>query len=606
MFDRRLRGVRVTVWMWAVALGGSSLSDALFVRAADEPGSASSEVRPNVIVVMTDDQGYGDLGVHGNPVIRTPHLDRMSRESAVLSNFYVSPVCTPTRASLMTGRYNYRTRAIDTFRGRAMADPEETTIAEVLSSHGYATGIFGKWHLGDCYPMRAIDQGFQEALVHRGGGIGQPSDPPGAEGKYTDPTLFHNGEEVARTGYCTDIFFDAAMEWAESKAARRQPFFAYIATNAPHDPVNDVPPNLLEHYQSLNISKASFPEPPGGQPLPEKLSGDHLARLFAMIENIDANVGKLRKWLDALNLTRNTLVVYLTDNGRASPGYNAGLRGRKSEVFDGGIKSPFFACWPGALEPGVASDRIAAHIDLFPTLLEACRLPKSESLKLDGKSVWPLLTRRPGDWPERTLFFQSHRGDVPIAGHNAAVRTQRWKLVCPSGFGKESPPPGPPAWQLFDMANDPYEHKNVGMAHPDVADDLAKQYDRWFADVSSTRPDNYAPPRIIVGSPKEDLTVLTRQDWRGAGWSPDDNGHWLIAVAADKVFNVTVRFAPAEVESTVELTIGDRKRSVTAPSRQADVTVPSIPLPAGPTQVGATITQGGRQRGPRFIELSAD
>jgi arylsulfatase A-like enzyme len=157
--------------------------------------------RPNVILIMTDDQGYGDLGVHGNPIIRTPNIDAMAKRSAVLPNFYVSPVCTPTRASLMTGRYNYRTRAIDTFRGRAMMDTAEVTIAELLKDAGYATGIFGKWHLGDCYPMRPIDQGFEMSLVHRGGGIGQPSDPPGAEDKYTDPVLFRNGQAEAASGY---------------------------------------------------------------------------------------------------------------------------------------------------------------------------------------------------------------------------------------------------------------------------------------------------------------------------------------------------------------------------------------------------------------------
>ncbi|MCG6920480.1 MAG: sulfatase-like hydrolase/transferase, partial [Acidobacteria bacterium] len=169
--------------------------------------------RPDVILIVTDDQGYGDLGVKGNPLVRTPHIDAMAARSAEMTRFYVSPVCAPTRASLMTGRYNYRTRAIDTFVGRAMMEPGEVTLAEILRDSGYRTGIFGKWHLGDAYPMRPIDQGFEEALVHRGGGIGQPSDPPGGEGKYTDAVLFHNGRQVSTEGYCTDVYFDRALDW---------------------------------------------------------------------------------------------------------------------------------------------------------------------------------------------------------------------------------------------------------------------------------------------------------------------------------------------------------------------------------------------------------
>src|SRR5262245_26202184 len=209
---------------------------------------------PNVILIMTDDQGYGDLGVHGNPIIRTSNIDAMAKKSAVLPSFYVSPVCTPTRASLMTGRYNYRTRAIDTFRGRAMMDASEVTVAELLKTAGYATGIFGKWHLGDCYPMRPIDQGFDMALVHRGGGIGQPSDPPGAEDKYTDPVLFRNGQPEQTQGYCSDVYFREGMTWAEKVSGAGKPFFLYLPTNCPHGPFGDVPPAEYAYYKSQMIS----------------------------------------------------------------------------------------------------------------------------------------------------------------------------------------------------------------------------------------------------------------------------------------------------------------------------------------------------------------
>ena len=211
---------------------------------------------PNVIMILTDDQGFGDLGVHGNPVLRTPSIDAMAARSARFQHFYVSPVCAPTRASLMTGRYHYRTRVVDTWLGRAMMDTDEITIAELLRDAGYATGIFGKWHLGDCYPMRPMDQGFDESLVHLGGGIGQPADPEGGEGKYTDPVLFHNGERVETKGYCTDLYFDAAIEWLRERHGAGKPFFAYIATNAPHGPFHDVPEDLYSAYKQLDLKQA--------------------------------------------------------------------------------------------------------------------------------------------------------------------------------------------------------------------------------------------------------------------------------------------------------------------------------------------------------------
>ncbi|MGL4463377.1 MAG: sulfatase-like hydrolase/transferase, partial [Planctomycetia bacterium] len=311
---------------------------ALVATAAD--AVETKRKRPNVVLVMTDDQGYGDLGCHGNPIVRTPNLDRLSRESAVLPYFYVSPVCTPTRASLLTGRYNYRTRAIDTYRGRAMMDPAETTVAELLQPAGYTCGVFGKWHLGDVAPLRAVDQGFATALVHRGGGLGQSSDPPGAEGKYTDPVLFRNGAAEHCQGYCTDVYFTEGMKWAEEQADGGRPFFLYLPTNAPHGPFNDVPQDKYAYYKSKAIAVDGFPVV-GGRGADPKLNADVLARVYAMIENVDDNVGRLLAWLDARGLADDTLVLFLTDNGEATAGYNAGLRGRKTEVYDGGIRSPF-------------------------------------------------------------------------------------------------------------------------------------------------------------------------------------------------------------------------------------------------------------------------
>jgi arylsulfatase/arylsulfatase A len=502
----------------------------------------------------------------------------------------------------MTGRYNYRTRAIDTFRGRAMMDPEEVTLAELLRQAGYATGIFGKWHLGDCYPMRPIDQGFEMALVHRGGGIGQPSDPPGAEGKYTDPVLFRNGEPVAMRGYCTDVYFTEGMRWAEQVVREGRPFFLYLPTNCPHGPFDDVPPAEYAYYRQQTITADRFPDK-GGQPIPRGMQADTQARVYAMIENIDQNVGRLLQWLHDQQLHERTLVLFLTDNGRATPGYNAGLRGTKGTVYEGGLRSPFFAYWPGKLAPGIASEAIAAHIDLLPTILEVCGVAPPADVRLDGRSLWPLLTRAGSQWPARTLFFQAHRGDAPVRYHNCAVREQRWKLVSATGFGPETLPAGGPRWELFDILADPYEQHDVAAEHPAIVARLKAAYDAWFDDVGHTRPDNYAPPPIVVGAPQEPVTVLTRQDWRGAGWAPQDEGHWLLRIVTRQPLTVRVIVAPAPRQRRVHVQAGAWQVSAPLPAGATEFTWTGQHLPEGAVALYAWVEDEGRRSGVRFVEL---
>jgi arylsulfatase/arylsulfatase A len=563
------------------------------------PLAACAADRPNIVLVLTDDQGYGDLGANGNPIVRTPNLDAMAKRSAVLNNFYVSPVCTPTRASLMTGRYNYRTRAIDTYRGRAMMDPAEVTVAQLLHDAGYATGIFGKWHLGDTYPLRPMDKGFDESLVIRGGGIGQPSDPPGGEGKYTDPILFRNGKQVAMKGYCTDVYFTEGMKWADAAIDKKQPFFLYLPSNAPHGPYNDVPADKLAYYKKRDISPGAFPKT-DGWPTPASLNADTLARVYSMIENIDDNVGRLFAWLDERGLTENTLVIYFTDNGEATIGYNGGLRGYKSDVYEGGIKSPFFAQWPKRLKAGTKSDRIAAHIDVLPTLLAACGAARPKGLKIDGLDLLPLLEGRAGNWPDRALFFQAHRGDEPVAYHNCAVRTQDWKLVRNSGFGREKPPAGEPVFELFDMKNDPFEKVNVAAKRPEIVARLKKQYDEWFKDVGSTRPDNYAPPRILLGTPHENPVVLTRQDWRGADWGPKAVGHWEVRATEAGEYDVTLIFTPQREAVTAQLVVGEVKATAKVEAGAKSVVFRGVKLPKGDARLSATVGEAGAM----FVEVS--
>lgn len=563
-----------------------------------------ADERPNVIVIMSDDQGMGDYGFMGNQVIRTPQLDAMHDRGGYLSNFYVSPVCAPTRASLMTGRYNYRTRCIDTYVGRSMMDPAEVTMAEILRDAGYRTGIYGKWHLGDNYPLRSMDQGFQESLVHRGGGIGQPSDPIGAEGKYTDPTLFKNGEKVSMKGYCTDIFFDAAMDFVAESTRSDSPFFAYIATNAPHGPFHDVPPGLYEDYKRADFSSILTREL---NPKRREAEFDKLARIAAMITNIDDNVGRLFAKLDELDVTDNTIVVYLNDNGPNSMRYVGDVRGMKTGVDDGGIRSPLLFHWPAKIDAGTDVKQLSAHMDVLPTLLEACDIALPEEIKLDGRSFLPWLYNPDAGGQSRQVVFQTHRGDVPQRYHHFALHEDAWKLVHPSGFGKESFD-GEPKLELYDLSADPGQQHDLAVEKPEIVTRLRRAYDEWFDDVSSTRPDNYAPPRIVIGTKHETETVLTRQDWRhesGKPWAAGSNGFWLLEAPHAGEYQIELILASDQYEGgTAIIHAGVLKKRVDVKAGQQRGHSTKIRLPDGKIKLSVDIETSGRIHGPHQVVLS--
>lgn len=537
--------------------------------------------RPNVVLVVTDDQGYGDVGYHGNPMINTPNLDNFAKESVVFSQFYVCPVCAPTRACLMTGRYNYRTRAIDTYRGRAMMDPDEVTIAEVLSKAGYATGIFGKWHLGDNYPMRAIDQGFDHAVVHLGGGLCQPSDWIG--NTYFDPILKHNGKSEKFQGYCTDIFADAAIQFAEDN--KDKPFFIYLATNAPHSPLQ-ISEQYVAPYKAMGLK-------------------DRTARVYGMVTNIDKNFGRLLAKLKELGVDDNTIVIFMTDNGPASlesDRYTAGLRGRKGQVYDGGIRVPFFIRWPNGFKGGRAIDRIAAHIDVMPTLLDACGVDSPAGPSLDGVSLMPLLRGGKMNWPDRTLYFQWHRGDQPELYRCFAARNQRYKLVqAGKTNGKWSADQA--KFELFDMSRDPFERNDISAKQPEIVSKMKSDYQAWFRDVSRTR--GYAPPRIYLGTPHENPTTLTRQDWRGAkGWSDKDLGYWQVKVARAGRYAVTLRLSsPPKTEAVARFRIRNVDLSQPFERDTAKCTFDSVHLQEGPGRLEAWVDLPATKVGVRYIDV---
>jgi arylsulfatase A-like enzyme len=514
---------------------------------------------------MSDDQGYGDLSLHGNRKLRTPNMDSVGVDGVQFTQFQVCPVCSPTRSSLMTGRYNYRTGVVDTFLGRSMMYPDEVTVAEILSGAGYRTGIFGKWHLGDNYPMRAVDQGFHEALTHRGGGIGQPADPPG--NRYFDPILEHNGKPVRMKGYCTDIFFDAAMKFIEQNRSR--PFFAYIPTNAPHSPLQ-VDESYVAPFRTMGIDDAT-------------------AKVYGMVKNLDDNMGRLLGRIKALNLEENTILIFLTDNGPQQNRYNAGMRGRKGTVYQGGIRVPFFVRWPGAIKPGGKIDRIAAHIDVLPTLLEACGVDKLAGPAVDGKSLMPLLRGSRANWPDRTLFTQWHRGDEPELFRSCAARTQRYKLV----EGRE----------LYDLDEDPGETTDIASAKPDVAARLRKATEEWFHDVSSTR--GYAPPRIYIGTRHENPVILTRQDWRGpkATWGEGALGYWEVDVRAAGRYEVTLRISPAPGQGEAHFRLNNAALKRPVAKGASEVRFTTVDLKTGPGRLEPSLRFGDKEVGVRYVDV---
>ncbi len=444
---------------------------------AETSESSLAGKRPNIIVVITDDQGYGPVGEHGHPWIHTPNLDELYRSSAHFTRFLVSPTCAPTRSALMTGRHPMRNGVTHTILERERMTLDATTLPQVLKSVGYTTGIFGKWHLGDEEPYQPHNRGFDEAFIHGAGGIGQAykcscADAPG--NKYFDPVIRHNGSFVKTSGFCTDLFFTAALGWIKGVQKTDSPFFAYITTNAPHGPFI-APPKNTKRFTDLGFGK-------------------NQAGFYGMIENIDENVGRLLTKLDAWQLFDNTLVIFMSDNGMTGNGsgrlgrslgqdangnqlmpYNAQMKGLKGSADEGGVRVPFFVRWDGQIKPGRDIDRIAAHLDLFPTLasLAGATQPKGQ---VEGRSLLPLIENPAASWEDRYLV--THKGrwktgadpdDYQWKGF--AVRNQRFRFVDGNA--------------LYDMEKDPNQKSNVIEDHPQVVAEMKATYDVWW---KVTRP----------------------------------------------------------------------------------------------------------------------
>ena len=542
--------------------------------------SETAHPPPNIVLIMTDDQGWAQLGSHGDPILQTPRLDELAGESVEMTRFYVSPVCAPTRAALMTGRYNYRTGVVDTYLGRAMMDPAEVTVAEILRDSGYRTGIFGKWHLGDNYPQRTVDQGFQESVVHKGGGIGQPSDPPGSD--YFDPILFHNGMQKQYSGYCTDVYFDEAIGWIGDGGS--EPFFAYIPTNAPHSPYL-VPDSYREPYAEQGLS-------------------DKDARIYGMITNIDDNVGRLMDHLDSAGISGNTIFIFMTDNGPTTRLYHAGLRQQKGSVYENGIRVPFLARWPDRLAPRTI-ESLGAHIDVTPTLLAASGATAPSNVKFDGVNLLPLWQGEVDSLPDRTYFVQAHRGNEPERYRAFAAVEQRYKLVQPLSFRDPAPPDA--ALELYDLVEDPGEELDIAADRPEVVERLKDSYDQWFDDVSSSR--GYDAVRFAIGSDQQPLVTLTRQDWRMVtpdGWGRRDRvlGQWEVNCLSEGPYNAIVTFAePAEKDGIARIAFRGTEESVKVNQGAEQVEFEGITLELGEGAFQASLVIDSESRGVWHVDL---
>jgi arylsulfatase B len=485
---------------------------------------------PNVILIITDDQGYGDLSCHGNPVLRTPNIDKLHGRSVRLTNYHVSPTCAPTRSALLTGRYTNATGAWHTIMGRSFLRSDEVTLADCFRASGYRTGIFGKWHLGDNYPCRPQDRGFDEVVVHGGGGVWQT--PDYFTNDYFDDTYFHNGRPEKYSGFCTDVWFDNAMRFIDGSNQPRKPFFAYIPTNAPHGP-----------YWSPESNEARFrgkePAAPAG--------------FYGMIENVDENVGRLIRFLDGKGLSENTILIYTTDNGTAAGErvFNAGMRGKKGSAYEGGHRVPFFIHWPkGKLAGGRDINTLTAHIDILPTLRDLCNLKRPKGPDLHGRSLKPLLDGANSSWPDRAIVTDSQRLENLVKWRQAAVMTQQWRLVNPS-------PDGDPARiELHNVLKDPEQKNNVSAANPAVVSRLKGEYEEWWRTVSA-RAGEYV--RIGLGSPQENPSRLTAHDWHGAGsekvWNqrgireaPPANGFWAVDILRSGRYRFELRRWPRELD----------------------------------------------------------
>ncbi|MDX1980857.1 MAG: sulfatase-like hydrolase/transferase [Bryobacteraceae bacterium] len=529
-----------------------------FLLTGAAPMMAQPPRRPNVIVILTDDQGYGDLSAHGNPRLKTPQLDRLHAESVRLTDFHATPMCTPTRSQLMTGRDALTTQAMNVSSGRTLLRRDLPTMGEIFARAGYRTGIFGKWHLGDAYPYRPEDRGFQEALWFPSSHIGSTSD--AWDNDYFNDRYRRNGRLERYKGYCTDVFFDEAMKWMRQRHAAAEPFFTYIPTNAPHGPLF-VDPRYRERFKDLPPNVASF---------------------FGMITNIDENIGRLETMLKETGLGGNTIVVFMTDNGGTNgvDFYNAGMRGRKISLWEGGHRVPCFLRWPqGGLGGGRDVNELTLVQDILPTLTGLCGIAPPPGARFDGMDLTRLVRGEVRELPDRMAVVQFSRMNVgrPQFG-DAAVLWRKWRLVSHS--------------KLYDVAKDPAQQNDVAGQYPEIASRMREHYDGWWKNVSP-RLDTFLP--VHIGAEEENPALVSPTEWADVFLDQGTqirrgqrkNGAWHVMVEHDGEYTFTLRRWPREIDVPMRAGLkahdgegGDYPAGVALPIARARLAIAALDLSA--------------------------
>jgi arylsulfatase A-like enzyme len=496
----------------------------------------SAADRPNVMVILTDDQGWGDLGVHGNTNISTPNIDRLASQGMELERFYVCPICSPTRAEFMTGRYNPRTGVISASRGEERMDLDETTIFESFKAAGYNTAAFGKWHNGMQPPYHPNARGIDEYYGFCSGHWGH----------YYSPMLEHNGEIVTGEGFIIDDFTNRAMDYIEEK--KDESFFVYLPYCTPHSPMQ-VPEPWWTKFKDNELPLRARTD--------QNEDLQHSRAALAMCENIDWNVGRLMKKLDDLKLADNTIVIYFSDNGPNGYRWNNDMKGRKGSVEEGGVRSPFFIRWPGQIESGSTNDTIAGSIDLKTTLTDLVGIKNTGTLPMDGVSLKPLLLQTGEDWEDR-LYVNHFKGKT-------SIRSQRYRLGFQGG--------------LFDMHKDPGQRTDVQKKHPNIYKELLKAQKDFDRTVVSELPDTKTDERpFLIGHKDFDFTQVPARDANPTGdiqrsnrapncsyftnWvNKGDTITWEAEVLEEGNYRVQVYYTcpEADLGSVLELSFGDSK-----------------------------------------------
>ena len=560
-------------------------------------GSFASQ--PNVILIVTDDQGYGDMSCHGNPYLNTPNIDRLHDEGISLDDFHVDPYCTPTRAALMTGKYSVRVGAWAVTEGRQLLNAKEATMADVFAASGYRTGMFGKWHLGDPYPYAPRYRGFHDTVHHLAGGVDEIGNPVGND--YFSDTYYRNGVPEKFRGYCTDVFFDETLRFIRKGEATgfEQPFFVYLPLNAMHGPLT-VDPSYSDPFLAKGLS-------------------DPRSKFFGMVQNFDENLGRLLQSLNQWGIDENTVVIFMGDNGtgggvdsRTMEGYNAGMRGKKGSTYEGGHRVACFARWPGTLDSGGTVEELTAHLDWLPTLIDLCGLEKPSDVAFDGRSIESLLHGKSSNWRERKLFVDRQADQLEMWNPSVepeqkypgrVVLTERWRLV--NG-------------ELYDILDDPSQKADLARQNPKVIESLSAAYKKHFEDVAD-HGGRFTP--FIIGAPEENPTRFTTRDWHhtdgGVIWKmslvEDDslfvNGFWALDTHAEGRYEFRISRYPRDMEKPMgaieaRIKVGDTSESINIEPEET-YTKFKLDLKEGPTilQTWLTDEQTKNVRGAYYVEV---